>query len=101
VGKPGTQRHADVSFDVITLFMLTVAFMSSMLVVATGTVSSFAEVSVTLGLATGWVQIVGSIALHQVERLGHAKITKRLRFWILLLVSAPMAAVVVVWFAAY
>jgi hypothetical protein len=95
------QRPSDVAFDVITLFMLTLAWMASMFVIATGTVTALDEVLVALGLAVGWIQIVGSIALHQTERLGRAKVTKRLRFWILLLISTPLLGAAAVWFAAY
>jgi hypothetical protein len=95
------QRPGDVAFDVISLLMLTLAWMCSMLVIATGSVTPVEEVGVAFGLALGWVQIVGSVALHQTERLGRAKVTKRLRLWILLLIASPLVGAIAVWFVAY
>lgn len=43
------QRPSDVAFDVISLLMLTLAWMCSMLVVATGSVRAAEEVAVVMG----------------------------------------------------
>jgi hypothetical protein len=91
------QKHNDAVFEVVTLAMVTFAWMASMFVIATGYNSAAAGFIVAIGLAVGWIQIVGSIAVTQTERLRHAKVTRRLRAWIFLVVMSPLGGVLLLW----
>jgi hypothetical protein len=63
-------RPSEVSSEVFTLVAITTAWVVSLFVVGTERNSPLAALIVALGLAIGWVQIVGSIGVHQLERLG-------------------------------
>jgi len=90
-------RPSEVSFELLTLVAITTAWVVALYVVGTGQTSPLASAIVALGLAVGWVQIVGSIGVHQLRRLGHAKVTRRQRVWLATLVFMPLTAVLVLW----
>jgi hypothetical protein len=93
-------RPSEVSFELIALVAVTTAWVVSLFVVGTEENSPLAGAIVALGLAIGWVQIVGSIGIHQVHRLGRARVTLRQRAWLATLVFMPLGAVIVLWFSA-
>ena len=97
--SPERQRHGDAVFEIATLFLVSFAWMASLFVIGTGESSRFVGAAVSLGLALGWIQVVGSIAVGQAQRLGRAKPTRRLRAWIFLVVASPLVGVAALWWA--
>lgn len=89
------RRPSEITSELITFVMVTLAWVVSLYVVATGKHHPLAGVLVALGLAVGWTEIVGSLALHRRGRLGHARSTRRQRVWVIALVFMPIGAVLV------
>lgn len=87
------RRPSEITSELITFVMVTLAWVVSLYVVATGENHPLAGVLVALGLAVGWTEIVGSLALHRLGRLGHAIPTRRQRAWVMALVFMPIGAV--------
>lgn len=84
---------SDITFELFSLVAITTAWVVSLYVIATGENGSLAGMTVSLGLAIGWVQVVGSIGVHQLRRLGHARVTRRQLVWLAFLVLIPLGTV--------
>jgi hypothetical protein len=99
-GSPTPHTHATAISEVFALMCLTVSWLLSLIAVAMDLRAGWIFSIVFMGLAIGWTEVMSSIAFHQMLRVKHARITRRLRMWAVLSALSPLLVAAVLGLAA-
>lgn len=94
-GSAAPHTHATAVSEVFALMCLTVSWLLSLFAVAMDLQTGWIFSIVFMGLAVGWTEVMSSIAFHQMLRVKHARITRRLRMWAVISALSPLVVAAV------